>query len=69
MNGCQVPVSQDVVGEDLLWTGGEEGDEVRQGQGDQVAVGGRVQRLGVPSVQQTIWQKLGPNSGCRRSSH
>jgi hypothetical protein len=44
-----VPVSEDVIGEDLLGAGGQEGDEVCQGQGHQVAVRRCVQRLRVPA--------------------
>ena len=36
-----------MVGDDLVGTGGEEGDEVRGGQGHQVAVGRVVHGLGV----------------------
>ena len=36
-----------MVGYDLLGAGGEQGDQVRQGQGDQVAVGCVVQGLRV----------------------
>ncbi len=38
-----------MIGEDLLGTGGEEGDEVGQSQGHQVAVCRCVQRLRVPA--------------------
>ncbi len=44
-----IPVSEDVIGEDLLGAGGQEGDEVGQCQGHQVAVRRCVQRLGVPA--------------------
>jgi len=38
-----------VIGEDLLGAGGQEGDEVGQSQGHQVAVRRCVQRLGIPA--------------------
>ena len=40
-----------MVREDFLRNRGEESDEVSQGQGDQVAVGGGVERLGAPHRQ------------------
>ena len=39
-------VAQDVVGEDLLRHGGHQGDQVRDGEADEVAVGGGVEGLG-----------------------
>ena len=50
-----VPVSEDVIGEDLLGAGGEEGDEVGQSQGHQVAVRRCVQRLGIPAKRKPVW--------------
>ena len=41
-------LTQDVVGENFLRNRGQQRDEVGQGQGDEVAVGGGVEGLGAP---------------------